>query len=700
MSESFSGRAGTISGFDIVLSLSEEAINKQLQKLYDTPVDDNKPLPPPLEIDKFGTLEPTKYLINRRLSVHFLNEKQTRLQGKRVNRRDGIDAYINCPKVRFRPPVAMDTKTDPVRKYRTASIEITFTKDEQGEDSKLLYFDPETPGELESYILTGKTMSWAVNVAQQNVDEVLTNLIEGKENVSPASEKLRNFVNNQVFTVASIYCLFDKQLVQESFNLVDEQGKVIQNLVEVEMRRMLAEFYANMQAEVSKTHAQVPDFPFSLGYSISQKMPKKEDITQEMEALMSKNRPYFVPKQFSLTVTPGDGLDQKFLTTSGTLNFCMLTHRNDTTGERVKIDEADFNAGIIKQNFFDVTKTLGKTKDSRGNTQGHDGIMGFSKELLVDLWVPELVEKCYVDPKSAYLESLRRGLLRPAGEPNVRRAYAGDYANSLSDGYEIYRTWCMDRLYCTEDNPYSEQQFVLGDVKIKATISSELGNIHSIQEGLDHARRLYIDLDIKNTITYAHISKGINTRFAEKHWSRDWWNDPARHRNIPIAKQMLDEEWLNARTYEMTIRSLIRIRIHSGAAGKWDIDVDKAASRNLFEAGQPLAWTELTPEQYREKRDSAAEYGNFSSFEKHHSYERFGRSEVDKEFREAIRGWETKTASIVRESLQTFGDGLSFCVVMPAGDVFTFAGLDTDAQGRLYAQVDYSKEGGVEVRKG
>ena len=286
----------------------------------------------------------------------------------------------------------------------------------------------------------------------------LTDLIEGNKDVSPASQKLRNYVDSRVFTVSAIYCLFDKQLVQQSLSLVDQEGKVIEHPAEVEMRKILALFYTKMQVEVSKTHAQVPDFPFSLGHSISQKLPKAEDISPDAAKAMSKNRPYFVPKQFSLTVTPGDGLDQKFLTTSGTLNFCMLTHRNSTSDERIKIDPADFNAGIIQQNFFDITKTLGKTKDSRGNTQGHDGIMGFSKELLVDKWVPELVEKFYIEPEYAYLESVRNRMWRPAGSPNVRRAYINDYTNSLSNGYEIYRTWWMDRLACRELNPYSEEQ--------------------------------------------------------------------------------------------------------------------------------------------------------------------------------------------------------------------------------------------------
>ncbi|CAG7561990.1 unnamed protein product [Fusarium equiseti] len=712
MSGGFSSRAGTIAGFDIALSISEEAVNAQLLKLYNTRIEKDEPLPPPTEIERFGPLPPSEHLINHRMSVHFRNEKQSAKQGKPVSRLDGIDGYIQCPRLRFRPPVDTPDQSDALRKYREASVEITFIKDEQGNDSVLKYFDPESPGDLEDLTLTGKTMSWAVNVAQENVGNMLQDLIEGSEAVNPATKKLRNYVDHRVFTVAAIYCLFDKQLVQQSFALVDENRNVIESPAEVEMRKMLALYYTQMQGVVNKTHARIPDFPFSLGYSISQEIAKLEDVSPETAAAMSKNKPYFVPKQFALTVTPGDGLEQRYLTTSGTLNFCMLTHRNSTSDEAVKIDPSDFNAGIIRRNFFDITKTLGKTKDSQGMTQGHDGIMAFSKELVLEKWLPELMEGFYIDPDSAYGKSLSDNLWRPTESPHIYRVRDGDTTHSLKNGYGIYRPWCMDFMRCRKENPYDEGLFIvgqsfadavllLGDVTINATVSSELQNISTIQEGLDHARCMYLDLDIKNTMTYAHVTKGLNTLLSKHQYTTDWWNGE-RKRGISLVDKQLNDKWYNGRTVEVTIKSLVRVAIYSGAAGKWDIDVNEAMSKNLFKADETLNWEYLDPEKYKARNNSTGSdsYGNFCSFERHHSYEAHGSSRIDKEFLDGLKGWSVPTASVMRQSIKKLADGLAFCVVMPAGDVFSFAGLDIDESGQLYAQVDYSNEGGIQLRTG
>ncbi|KAF4443035.1 hypothetical protein FACUT_1588 [Fusarium acutatum] len=152
----------------------------------------------------------------------------------------------------------------------------------------------------------------------------------------------------------------------------------------------------------------------------------------------------------------------------------------------------------------------------------------------------------------------------------------------------------------------------------------------------------------------------------------------------------------------MTIRSLIRIAIHSGAAGKWEIDVDETMSKNLFKAGQPFSWQYLDPEQYNAKTNSTASdtYVNFCSFERHLSYEKYGSGQIDNEFVDGLKGWSVPTADVIRQSMKKLADALAFCVVMLAGDLFTCTGLDLDEAGQPYAQVDCSNEGGIEVGTG
>jgi hypothetical protein len=63
----------------------------------------------------------------------------------------------------------------------------------------------------------------------------------------------------------------------------------------------------------------------------------------------------------------------------------------------------------------------------------------------------------------------------------------------------------------------------------------------------------------------------------------------------------------------------------------------------------------------------------------------------------ALTGWITSIKDVVAEKVKSAFGSLTTTVIMPAGDVFTFAGLDTDEAGNLYAQVNFANDGGFEV---
>jgi hypothetical protein len=62
-------------------------------------------------------------------------------------------------------------------------------------------------------------------------------------------------------------------------------------------------------------------------------------------------------------------------------------------------------------------------------------------------------------------------------------------------------------------------------------------------------------------------------------------------------------------------------------------------------------------------------------------------------------GWQTYPSKKVRDSLKGITDGIGECIIMPAGDVFTFAGLDSDDAGAVYAQCNYANASGHEITK-
>ncbi len=107
---------GTLQGFDQLLSISQEAIQQQLKMLYVTEVD------PPI---KNG---PT-HLINHEMSFHLsaIHPKT----GKTYFQKDGIDAYVCCPKIELGGQSMNDEEGED--KYRIAVIRFKFRKAEDWE---------------------------------------------------------------------------------------------------------------------------------------------------------------------------------------------------------------------------------------------------------------------------------------------------------------------------------------------------------------------------------------------------------------------------------------------------------------------------------------------------------------------------------------------------------------------------------------
>jgi hypothetical protein len=134
-----------------------------------------------------------------------------------------------------------------------------------------------------------------------------------------------------------------------------------------------------------------PDAPFVLGYGISQKLPAMKDIVPNADP--TKTPRFFIPKSYQLTATPGAiGSDKK--QNPGTLNFCMLTYRslNPQTGtlypERNTNGETDLNAGVLPETLFQVTRT-----------SAHDGVMGFSEDLILNYWIGTVMAPpLFIDP--------------------------------------------------------------------------------------------------------------------------------------------------------------------------------------------------------------------------------------------------------------------------------------------------------------
>ena len=165
---------GTLGGYDIVLAISQEAVNRQLEALYLTEVD------PPI-------LNGPKYLIDHEMHFHQKFESG-------AFARWGIDGYVCCPKVDFGGGTIDDT--DDV--YRVARITFKFRKAEKDElsrkdreegkleDSVYRFLvidgvDEETgmpKSRLEERIINGMEISWEAVVARKEIANVMNRKLD------------------------------------------------------------------------------------------------------------------------------------------------------------------------------------------------------------------------------------------------------------------------------------------------------------------------------------------------------------------------------------------------------------------------------------------------------------------------------------------------------------------------------------------
>ncbi len=96
----------TIAGFDSVISISQETINKQLEVLYKTPMKNP---------EKNGP----RFLIDHEMHFHRLLKNRA---GRLVPSKDELDAYVSCPTIDF----SGDKLLDKYEKMTTARLSFTF----------------------------------------------------------------------------------------------------------------------------------------------------------------------------------------------------------------------------------------------------------------------------------------------------------------------------------------------------------------------------------------------------------------------------------------------------------------------------------------------------------------------------------------------------------------------------------------------
>jgi len=167
---------GTLRGYDIVLSISAEAINAQFQALYNKEIP-QECLPPPPGFEDEGSPSPRpKYFIDHEFKVFVTEAPEEGAEGREEEElaeedMDGVIGHIGCPQVKFHPT-----------KPGVVIMSITFHRDETAEeedrkDSVLRQWTVVRKKPVEKkYILNGWTFSWEANVEQRDIDDVVDSM--------------------------------------------------------------------------------------------------------------------------------------------------------------------------------------------------------------------------------------------------------------------------------------------------------------------------------------------------------------------------------------------------------------------------------------------------------------------------------------------------------------------------------------------
>ncbi|KAK0725279.1 hypothetical protein B0H67DRAFT_550884 [Lasiosphaeris hirsuta] len=607
-----SDRPDTFADFDIVVSISEETFNGQLFKLYGTKLTQER-LVPPSKAKCLKPLPASKHLINRHLSLHLINKKASTPE-KIVYRNMGIEDFIHCPKVRTRPEEYDPVIGNAVDKYKKAYLEIKFRKD---------------------------------------IENVLKDIIQpARDPSNPAAtngkvtEKLNKYIDSQISTVSTIFSQTNPRVYTQRYEAPSHPV----------FGDMTDEWKDN-----NGTPYATAENPFILGYGISKKKVAIGEIGGP--GMSTASMPdYFQPKQVAMSATPGEVKPER-MCTSGPLKYCLLTHRDSAEGHQpVDIDEADTNAGIITKNFFDVTKTMGRTTDPQGSTQGNDGIMAFSKAIFPGLRLQSLKQSLLLDPSSVdYNDMIAKGLRKEDKDVTIT---LGDWKSptATGNGWELKRSW-------------------------KTSMMSPPADI-SLLLGPGDERIIFFDIEFENMWDYVTQHKNWFVHLVDGYEPGNKWLKE-RLRGFTESDFMAIGKTDFYCAVSLRTKSLVRVVMNSDVVGTWGVDVTEEGSKNLLKKNTSVTWTTGSVD--------STEYGNFQQLKNFPNYSFTPDSEIIKG---ALAGWGTSAKDIIGDEVVKAFQGLTKTVIMPAGDVFAFAGLDTGDLGHLYAQVNFVNDGGFELVKG
>ncbi|KAL8835442.1 MAG: hypothetical protein Q9170_003319 [Blastenia crenularia] len=642
-----SATTGSLAEYDIILSISEEAINRQFELLYKKPIHTNKSLPPPpgTKLPSGAVTAPAQYLINHDLQIY--RQYTNKAKQLAFDKKTGIFAHIKCPKISLQTNEA-----------NTASITFEFVRVEGAAvpDSEFRSWVGAPPEmEVVGQAINGWTMSWKVRIGEHKFGDINQELVQPAQDNSkpivthPNTVEALKAVDPREFTVASIFCIFEDGLIANSFTILDENGqKPNQNTNDF---MLLISHYFNDLQQASENGAPTADHPYVLGYGLAQKVPDLKQVNPDAEA--DSTPKYFIPSGYQMTVTPGytwsgaQRQDSKY--TRGTLNFCLLTFREDNDPNPARKPEKTIvaqnaNSGKLSQTLFDLTKT-----------SENDGIMGFAQDLIwAKFFGPLLADAYHINMNDA-LKKLDSG--------SVSASNSSWASASIAASPPTYvRSSTVDLDGKKKHAVFDDKTKTHGESKTTISWTSDLQTNPDVEKK-DAVRKIY--LTVENTLKIDHT--------------------------------FVDVELLKDDTYEAHFDVAMKYvwEISAGKAGVIDIKkLDGESKVPATESDGKIKWiTESRNGRYGAYMTQNNDKNTVLEFIKaigSQGQSLLASLMIDLAQSSVAAGFASSLGETLGDNSKKDFDSIKNKVIMPAGNVFNYAGVDIDSQGNLFVHISFA----------
>ncbi|EGO53343.1 hypothetical protein NEUTE1DRAFT_126670 [Neurospora tetrasperma FGSC 2508] len=717
----------TLKGYDMVITVSQDAINKQFQELYDREIP-SALMPDPEDLEGFETLPAAKHYINHQVKIN----PQTLIEWDtpgfedirpEVRPNDGlfflesdkwIEGEIDAPFVTF---------GEEEGNYRCVRVNLRF------KSGKLHY---SINGHQVKADLGGSTLSWLTDLSHKEVGNVMQNIVAlSKKREShtlvaqPVLDKFQE-VSEQNYTVTALFCLFQSTKVVNSFKFIDFKGvNKTQTAASNEAANLLSSYF---QALTERSQiASTPNNPFVLGYGLTQELAAQ---TAEQKA-RAENVPYLVPKRFDLSVTKGDGDYSK-----GVINYCILTRRPSGVSESNISIKEDPGAG-----FWQNGNTPFKRVRADGMSSGADGVMAFSRGIFRDFWLKEQFLKYFKVNTTELAE-----ILIPEGDNVARETWGrglwkndetisvdGTTKLTLKQEFAFNEMRChemdVDRMIQTEELStflkvvlqaskaipgmelkYNQRRLANGVAEAILTYTSDVQQNPAIDKASDQQRRLKFDIELKSLVSITQQASGIcniNRLAEDKKRLLKWVALPPT-----IIVDILNDrdyfervfsEWRDARRADVQITTRAGFDMHP-AGDTWKLNLIKDKPRTTIPLGdEELPRQTIGPETYstfeniggvekmRNLNERSKEDGVIVELSNHEMFKEFGTPKGMDGFAKPAHQWASGFESSLEASMAALASSLQTKLILPAGNVFEFKSLNTDSEGHVYSLITYKK---------